>query len=513
MSDTAVTPAPSQGNVLGELQTAVRHSLMYGLGNVATKAVGFLMVPFYTRYLSPKDYGILKILDLSMSLFGMFLGMGLIAALLRCYARADSDEKRRTTVSTAFLFVVVTGVAAYALLLGFVAPASAWIIGKDTPPFYLLLSFSSFIIGYIVTVPRTYLRAREASGAFVAVDTVSLVLMLGLNIFFLMVMKTGLVGILLSSVIVAGLQMIVLCVWMLKQIPLRFSRAMLQAMLVFGVPLIFANMAAFALNFSDRFFLQHLRSLDVVGIYAVGYKFGFMLNYLLVQPFYVMWQSRMYIIHKRDNHREVFRQMFVMFALLLTYAGLGLAIFSPEIMRFMVDPRFAGGQEVIPVVALAYVFYGIGYYSQVGMFLTDNTGHVGAVGAGAAVLNLALNYVLVGKFGMMGAAWATALSFAALAAASYWRSEAVLPLSLGMGRVMAGVAMGIAAYVLCRLFTPSSLGAALAMKTGVLVAFPVIVWKARLLSPAESETLASAASSAISRACTLTRLRFGREAG
>jgi O-antigen/teichoic acid export membrane protein len=504
---TATTPPPE--NVLGEIQTAVRHSLIYGLGNVATKAVGFLMVPFYTHYLAPADYGTLEILDLSMSLFGMFLAMGMVSALLRCYASADTEEQRRKTVSTAFLFVIGTGILAYIALLGFIRPASALIVGPNTPPSYLLLAFTSFILGYILNVPRTYLRAREASGSFVAVDTVSLGLMLALNIVFLVVLKTGLIGILLSSVIVAALQVILLSVWMLKHIPMRFSRPLLKKMLLFGFPLVFANMATFALNFSDRFFLQHLRSLEVVGIYAVGYKFAFMLNYLLVQPFYIMWQSRMYIIHQRPNHREVFGQMFVMYSLLLIYAGLALATLSPEIMRFMVDARFAGGREVIPVVALAYVFYGIGYYAQLGMFLMDKTGHVGAVGAGAAALNLALNYVLVSKFGMMGAAWATALSFGALALASYFCSNRVMPLPLGVSRVAAGLTLGIGVYVLCRAFTPASVSASLAMKAAVLAVFPLILWKARILSPAENATLVSAASG-VSK---MIGFRFGRAAG
>src|ERR1700678_3471889 len=180
MSETTTAATPPE-NVLGEIQTAVRHSLIYGLGNVATKAVGFLMVPFYTHYLAPADYGTLEILDLSMSLFGMFLAMGMVSALLRCYAGAKTDEERRKTVSTAFLFVLGTGVLAYMALLGLIRPASNLIVGRGTPPKYLLFAFTSFILGYILNVPRTYLRAREASGSFVAVDTVSLGLMLALN--------------------------------------------------------------------------------------------------------------------------------------------------------------------------------------------------------------------------------------------------------------------------------------------------------------------------------------------
>ncbi len=214
-------------------------------------------------------------------------------------------------------------------------------------------------------------------------------------------------------------------------------------MLAFGTPLMFSNLAIFALNFSDRFFLQHLRSLEVVGIYAVGYKFGFMLNYLLVQPFYVMWQSRMYIIHNRTDHREVFGQVFILYTVVLTYAGLALSVFSPEIVHVMAGRQFSASYDVIPVVALAYIFYGIGYYAQLGMFLTDSTKRIGGIGAGAAVLNLLLNYFLVLHYGMLGAAWATLLSFMAIAAASYWFSERVYPLPLRVGRIAMVLALGV----------------------------------------------------------------------
>jgi len=499
--------------VTREIRAAVRHSAVYGLGTVLAKAMGFLMIPFYTRYLNPVDYGILEILDLSMSLLGMFLNMGMTAALLRSYAGAPSHEEKRTAVSTAFLFAAATGLATFLLALGLIRPVSALLFGPGVPSTYLLLSFSSFIAGYIANLPRTYLRALEASGRFVLVDSIGLFAMLVLNIYFIAVLKIGLLGILLSSLIVAGFQAVLLSGWMLRKVGLRFGVPRLQEMVRFGLPLVFSNLALFTLNFADRFFLQYLRSLEVVGIYAVGYKFAYMINYLLVQPFYVMWQSRMYTIHAQPEHPTIFRQIFVLYSLLLTYAGLALSIFSPEIVRIMVDARFSSGQDVIPVVALAYVFYGIGYYAQLGMFLTNKTGAVGMVSAAAAVLNLGLNYFLILHFGTLGAAWATLLSFVAIAVGSYWLSQRVCPLPLGAARVAASVGIAVSLYLLARWWNPSSPGAALLLKAALLGGFPVLLWKARVLSQTEIDTLASAWESGLARVLRISGLRTGRAAG
>ena len=171
-------------------------------------------------------------------------------------------------------------------------------------------------------------------------------------------------------------------------------------MMGFGLPLIFSNLAMLTLNFSDRFFLKHFRSIEVVGIYAVGYKFGYMLNLLLVQPFLAMWQARMYIIHGQPDHARIYGQIFVLYSVVLIYSGLALAMLSPEIVHVMVESKFSSSQDVIPLIVLAYIFYGISYYAQLGMLLTNNTRVIGMIGAVVAVLNLGLNYFLIsGSYG------------------------------------------------------------------------------------------------------------------
>jgi O-antigen/teichoic acid export membrane protein len=425
------------------------------------------------------DYGILEILDLSMSLLGMFLNMGITAALLRCYAAATTDEDRRKTISSAFLFVIVTGALTFLAALAFVRPVSALLVGPEAPPKYLVIALSAFVLGYIANLPRSYLRALEASGTFVAVETGSLLLVLGLNILFIAVLRIGLIGILLSSLIVAGLQVPLHSAWMIRKTGFGLNTVLLKKMLAFGAPLMFSNLAVFILNFADRFFLQQLRSLDVVGVYAVGYKFGYMLNYLLVQPFFVMWQSRMFIIHSRPDHPQIFARIFLLYSGLLTYAGLAISLLSPEIVRLMVGPGFAESRHVIPLVVGAYIFYGMGLFTELGLFLTDKTSMIGMIGAGSAVLNLVLNYVLILRYGMIGAAWATLLSFAVMTCASYVASRRVFPLPLPVGRASLMIAVAGCIFGLGRLLDFDSPRVLIAIKLALLACFPVVLWALR----------------------------------
>jgi O-antigen/teichoic acid export membrane protein len=336
------------------------------------------------------------------------------------------------------------------------------------------------------------MRAREASGTLVVIENIGLVLLLGLNVYFIAVLKLGLLGILWSSFTVASVQALLLSAWIIRKAGLGFSAPHFLRMARFGLPLISSNLAMFVLNFSDRFFLQHWGSLAMVGIYAVGYKFGYMMNYLLVQPFYVMWQARMYIIHSHPDHQQIFSRIFVLYSLLLTYVALALSLLSPEIVHLVLDPKFFASQEVIPIVALAYVLYGIGYYLQLGMFLTNKTSHVGVVAGVATILNLVFNYVLVRDFGMLGAAWATVLGFAALAIGSYVCSRRVFPVNLGEARVLVALIIAIGLYLLGRWWKPEPLPLALLVKASLLGGFPVLLWKAGIVSAAEISTVIAA---------------------
>jgi O-antigen/teichoic acid export membrane protein len=299
-------------------------------------------------------------------------------------------------------------------------------------------------------------------------------------------------GILLSPVIVNGVWLILVGGRMLIDIGLRFSSSLLRKMVLFGLPLVLANLAAFVLNFADRFFLQHFQSLAVVGLYAVGYKFGFMINVVLVQPFSQMWQARMYAIYGNDQHGSIFGQIFVLYSLLLTYAALAVAIWSQEIIHLMAGSKFAAAGAVIPLISLAYVVCGVGSYLQTGMYLVNRTRLIGVISGVAAVISLGLNYSLILYYGMIGAAWATVLSFGMIALGSYWCSRTVCHLGLDLRRVAAGGTIALFLYLPFQWWRPESLFLAIAAKLIALAAFPVVLFTFRVLSPAEIDTVLAA---------------------
>lgn len=492
----ATAPAlPQEKSVIGEIRIALRHTFVYGIGGILDKAIAFALLPFYTHFLSPRDSGIVEILALVMTLLSTFLSFGITASFLRYYEAANSAEEKRVVSSTVFFFVLFSGLAIFGIGVIFIRQASAMLLGPSVSPVCLLLSFSLFVLAYIGTTPYTYMRAKERSGALVTLDSAGTFIILALNIYFIAVLKMSVMGVLLSGLIGGALKFIVLMAWIWPDLRLKIDWHRLRGILAFGAPLIFSNLTLFTLNFSDRFFLKHFSGLDAVGIYSNGYKFGYMLNFLFIQPFNMMWQVRMYAVHRRVDHERIFAQVFVLYSCLLIAVALGLALFSADIVHVMVDKRYAAAAGIVGIVALSYVFLGMGYYLQLGMFLSSKTALLGKISTGVAILNLVLNYFLVPKFGMFGAAWATAVGFLAIAIASYFSSQRVCPLRLGVGRATRGLAIAVALYALSTRIGPQPLLFGLLAKGLLLAGFPLLLWAGRVFSADDLLTLKSLRSS------------------
>jgi O-antigen/teichoic acid export membrane protein len=169
-----------------------------------------------------------------------------------------------------------------------------------------------------------------------------------------------------------------------------------------------------------------------------------------------------------------------------------MALFSQEIINLMAGPKFAAAGEVIPVISFAYVVCGVGYYLQTGLYLANRTKLIGVISGIAAVISLALYYVLISAYGLLGAAWATVLSFVTVAIGSYWCSRRVCPLGLDLYRVVAGFAIAIMLYLPFQWWTPASLMLSIPTKLMALAVFPLIIWRGRVLSAPELAAILAA---------------------
>ncbi len=495
--------------MIEELRKLLKHATIYGAGNVLGKLVGFFMIPFYTHYLTPAGYGTLELLDLSLTLTTLVLTMWLNASVVRQYNDFGEPKDRNQAVSTVLIFAFFIGLVVMGCGMRFSRPLSTLILNTPDLHFYVTLESWSFLFSTVNVVCLSYLRARQRSTLVVSTGLVSLILSLLLNIYFIAVRHSGVVGVLYSSLISSTVVTIPLAVQTIRHVRLSFSFGKLGGIIAFGAPLIITSAAAFTVNFSDRFFLRHFSTISTVGVYALGYKFGFMLSLLVVQPFDMIWQARIYDIAKRDRSGEIFSRLFEYYGFVLVTAALGLSICIKEVLSLVSTPDFRAAYKVVPIVALAYVFQGTNRFFLAGTYIAKKTMYLGPVGLASAAANIGLNLLLIPRYGMLGAAWATAISFFFMSALSLFVSQRAYPIPYVFTRVVALMGLATLVYLGSGLVTLPSLALQLSLKLALFAVFPIALYlfgffskgevekgktltqallsRYRLLSPAESE--------------------------
>jgi len=415
-SENAVNQAEAQSGKQtagGYLASTVKHGGIYALGTLLAKGVGFIMLPVYTRVLTTADYGILEILSLSTDILGMLVGLGVRQAVMRYYYQYDNDQDRNGVISTASLLLLLTfGLTAF-VGLAFSVQLTDLLLGPDQPNHYVQLAVIAFALGALGDIPGVYLQARQQSKIFVAASTARLILALSLNIVLVVFLHLGVVGIfmstIISSIVIGGYM-----IWqMLCQTGIRFVNARARELILFGAPLMVWQVGSFVLHFSDRYFLRYERTLSDVGLYALAYKLAMLLGTFIIGPFRDIWIAKSLEIARREGPagNPILASIMRHYNMVLVGVGLGIALFSTDVIHLMLGAQFAAASETVPLLVVAVVFFGYRQISQTGAMIAGRSGLIAwstTIAAGGAVI---LNMLLIPPYGAMGAAIATAGAF------------------------------------------------------------------------------------------------------
>ncbi len=257
-----------------ESRNMLRQLSIYSFYTMVQKAVGFLMLPFYTRYLDPAHYGTLELVEIIAAVFCMFAGAGMGYAVFKFYYQCDTKQEQDRLVSTALTSILLLHLLATVIGLLFSRPLSILVFGSPGYSSYLMLIFIRIITEGAISLGIDYLRIINRAALFGVLSLTRLVSTIGLNIWFLM-RGMGVQGLLLSSITGAALIGIPLTIFLYSRLGFHFDKARVAPLFRYGTPFIAVSIGQFIINSADRFFLQRYTDLTQVGIYSLGYRLGF----------------------------------------------------------------------------------------------------------------------------------------------------------------------------------------------------------------------------------------------
>jgi O-antigen/teichoic acid export membrane protein len=389
-----------------------KHSIIYGLGGLVTSLLGFVLLPIYTRYLTPTDYGIFSLLLVTSSVAGIISQLGLGSALFREVIYRESDEK--VVESTALYFLIFEATTFFAVLIVLSNQLSSLIFDTSRYASLLSLTFLTTLLGVFDVVTLAKLRIQGRSTLFAVLTVARFLVGFTLNVYFIMILRRGLEGLVIANLLRAALFAVASLTLLIRDLQPVFSAPILRRILSFGVPLVPFGISHLALTSADRYFLQHFSTTAEVGLYSLGYSIGMIVN-LVVSAVQLAWPAQMYTIAKSADAEQQFSKILTYYLLILGFIGLGLSVLAREVLIVMTTPSFYGAYIVVPLVALSYILWGTMYMTNSALETQNRVKYMSLTIVSSAILNLGLSYLLIPTYGMMGAAWATLISYLALA--------------------------------------------------------------------------------------------------
>jgi O-antigen/teichoic acid export membrane protein len=366
------------------------------------------------------------------------------------------------------------------------APSICLLVFKSTEytGFLRIILFTlAFSLG--AEVPLSLLRILEKSTLFTIISIGKLILSISLNILFIVGFKWGIMGILISGLISNGLVSLYLFFYTCRKVGLGFNWFQLKEMLAYGLPWVPGGVAMFIINFSDRFFLQRMVSLSDVGIYSLGYKFGMVINMLVMVPFLQAWGPKRFEVAKNENAKNIYAIVLTYFLYIEIFCALGIATLIKDSLHIMSTPDFWPAYRVVPIILLSYILQGGYHCIQIGILLTKRTKNIAIITVISAVVNLTLNFLMIQRWGMMGAAWATLFSFVVMFTLNYVITDRIYHVPYEIIRIVKMLGTAAALYFISYFVTISTLSLSFIFNLGLALSFPFILYLLGFYTPGE----------------------------
>lgn len=403
----------------GLFKGVAKHSLIYGLGMLVSRAVSIVMLPIYLNYLTPADYGVLFLVEMTLDFIAIVGGGQLALGIFRFYHKTDDLADKYEMVSTSFALVglmyAVVGTLTF-LSAGIIADL---LFGGPEHIIVVRIASVNLAAGAMVIVPLSLARVEDLSRLYVTVNVGKLLLAVAMNIFFIVILGMGVLGIFLSSLLTNILVGTILSIWLVRRVGRRVSRTWTRQLLRYGIPLMGMQVATFVTTFSDRYFLQAASDEDLVGLYGLAYQFGFLLIYVGVTPINMVWGPKRFEV-ARGGHRDVLLSRgFLMQNIVLFTTAVGICLFVADVLRVIAKPEFHSAAAVVPVILIAYVFQTWADLQDIGILVVERTKFLtlaNVIGATVAVVGYA---TLIPRYLEWGAATATVMAFATRYAFTY----------------------------------------------------------------------------------------------
>lgn len=462
------------------------HYLRYSMSNALVLLAGFISFPILTRLLDNAQFGILRYYETFMVVGVALIKLGAPHAIIRLYPY-DADPSRIRAFGTN-LVLLPLALSMMLWVLGILGLALWHLWGGKT---FEMIFWCAVLITPLLAasaIVQSVIRASERSDIVMATRIAGRLLELVLVLAAVMLVQQSALAVYGGKLVAIALLLAWLTHWLRRNV--RFARDAIdfrafRSGLIYGLPLMAHELAYSILSNVDRVMLKELTGdFAAVGIYTIGWALAMQVNLFIdatLSEAFIPVANRAYETGGNSAVRALKERVLVP----MTYAVVAIVamvvVTGQDLIVALSGPSKAASGEVFVVLGITVSVHALFCISNFGLLLKKRTMAVLMITIGTAALNMAMNFILIPRMGYMGAAWAAAVSYAAMSVARFvWcpkglvqlPSARTLALSLACGGVLVSVAQGIELFGLQGAWP--RLGAAGGLFL-VLYALPVLV--------------------------------------
>lgn len=444
----------------------------YGIGDAVAKSIVILILPFFTRYLTPADYGIAAILTVSTVLVSGIADLGLSVSTYRFFY--EGRKKHKKVLSTAMLSQMILTTIITIAVVFFSKDISVLFFKTSNFSYIISIAFLSIPLNEASTTPLNYFRLQGKARLCTSFKVAKALTDVGLKVVFVILLGRGVEGLFEAQLINATLYALFFIVYSAKNIGFGYSFRYLKQMVGFGLPFAFSTIFFWVLNWADRFILGRLTNMTEVGLYTLGYTLG-MAIMLPVGAFNTAWPAFYMTVAKDPRKKKFFSLVLTYFSLVIGYFILLITIFSRDYFIFFTPKEFHGAYIIVPFIVISYAF--LGHYSIMitGTYLKKKTRYIFLTELLAVIINIGLMFILVPHYGRIGAALATAISYGCLLVFIYFFTFKIFPVRYEYKRLgQIFVVVGVIFWISQNIYAPNILN--LILRLLLTLSYPLILF-------------------------------------
>lgn len=473
-------------HLLDDVKKLAGSSAIYAAGTVAVKGFAFLLLPLYTRYLTPAHFGVIAFTTALSAALAIVYTLNLYGSVTYFFFNSGAEEQRRRSIGTVWITMVLIAVAV-ALLLDWAGGYFAISLSQSVAfsP-YLRLALWIALVNVLSLVPLNLLQIEEKPVRYVGITVCAAVVTTVLVVWFIVFRKEGAYGLLLGTLL-GGLVMAAPYLWIVaRRIRFVIDPVHLRQALAYSLPLVLHSFGGWLLEVSDRVILERFVTLEQLGLYSIGYLlasavflFATTINNGLIPMVFRKMSG------DEATAKEGIARLATYYAAAVCWAALGLILLSKALLWIFTVPAFYGSAQIMPWVAAGMLMHAL-YLVPVNLLIArGKTWAIAFVTLSSGLLNVALNLWWVSRYGIMGAAFATVAGYALLLLLVWLAAQRAYRLRyeyLRLGTlIVAAAALMFAANMLS---FPNSWGDAL-WRAALWLAFPFLLLALRFYHSGE----------------------------